>query len=111
MLQEVQDYGQVLHFGGFENNQNNFVDTCLQPGDLVFPTGDVLKPKTLTLHDLRLRGKRGDGKYDRPRGWDEIRLKRVYLKELLMKLNGSEDDPTKDPDFKKQARLKRMQEV
>lgn len=86
MMKEVHDYGQVLHFGGYDCKQTaDFVGTFIQPADI------VIALDSLPLVPVDLSDESNSSK-DRPLGWSDIRMKRVYIKELLARHQGVETE-------------------
>lgn len=69
MLNEVAKHGQVLSLGGYDYSS-------VQPGDLFFDE-DEFNPRDPSA---------------RPKGWFEVRTKRVLIKEQMARLNGMDDD-------------------
>jgi hypothetical protein len=69
MLNEVAMYGQVLSLGGYDYS-------AIQPGDL------IISPDTFNAKDPTKR----------PKGWTEIRFKRILVKEQLSRLNGVDEE-------------------
>ena len=91
MMKEVHDYGQVLHFGGYDcKHTAEFVGKFVQPADIVLSL-DILPLVPVDLSDESASAADSKGSRHRPLGWSEIRLKRVHIKELLVRFQGDVD--------------------